>query len=134
MCVRQSALTHPFHLSFSQSLTSISLLPAVHKGKQRVIALQHTFMVKHIAEDTNGDISLVGTFIQKAAGMSMVEHGEEGEVAQFSFNKFRFNDVSATDNDLEIRRTTPIEKFGTRTTMNARFLLFIGRILHSRML
>lgn len=35
---------------------------------------------------------------------------------KFTFGKFRINDVSATDDNIELRRKVPVENFGQRAT------------------
>lgn len=44
---------------------------------------------------------------------------EDENENDFKFNKFRVNDIGATDEVIELRREVPVPHFGTRATYNA---------------
>ena len=92
--MQQGRLDHEFYASIEHGratgLFHDDDAQTIGKGEEKVIAIQHTFMIKHISEDTDGNLSLVGTIIQKVAGVSMPQDDTES----FHFNKFRFNDVT----------------------------------------
>jgi len=70
------------------------------------IPVMHTFLVKELDESPDGELFVKGTFIQTQIGQTD-EHFE-----------FRFNDASATEDNLHMRRKTHIPDFGIRTTYN----------------
>jgi len=91
----------------------------IQKGPDAHLPVLHKLMAKHLVEDEKGDIFLVGTIVQAVAGISddttVVVDGTE---QKYTFRKFRLNDVSAKDDEMEFRRSKPLEGFGNSTTMN----------------
>ena len=76
----------------------------------------HKLMAKSLEDNNEGDVYLVGTMINTVAGI-------DTEREDFNINRFRINDLTATDEMIDVRRKVPATGFGMRTTMNVRIPL-----------
>lgn len=63
-------------------------------------------MIKEVKEDSDGNISFVGTFI----------HHQVGTFSDAHLFRFRFNEQQMAPEDVTVRGTTFLQGFGTRTT------------------
>jgi len=85
----------------------------VRKAEPICLAVKHFLMAKSLEEDNETDVSLVGTMINTVAGI-------DTEREDFDVNRFRFNDITATNEVIDVRRKVPATGYGMRTTMNVR--------------
>eukprot|EP00729_Bicosta_minor_P015592 gene15592-34690_t len=88
----------------------------VTKGDPICLAVMHKLMAKSLEDNNEGDVYLVGTMINTVAGI-------DTEREDFNINRFRINDLTATDEMIDVRRKVPATGFGMRTTMNVRIPL-----------
>lgn len=88
----------------------------------------HKLMAKFLQEDENRDVFLVGTIIQNTCGATSERLAADDGGFEGSQFQFRFNDVTATDEQVELRRTVPVNEFGLRSTYNVKIPLRKRRV------
>jgi len=103
--------------------------------KEPKVPVFHTLMIKSIVDndDVNEELALIATFVQTVfhpKGLKKKEEDEEGTEEDIFF-AYRFNEKTAKDEEIEVRRSvTDAKNIYTRTTFQARIPMEVESFLH----